>query len=744
MASKKADRDLIERAKRYVKYSGEYHRENRDNARKVLRFIQVPGAQWDDDIRAMRERQHLPVLEANTLPTFIAQVVADCKQSMPAIKVGPVGDGADKERAEILEGWVRHVEQASMADAAKLEAFRFAVTAGWPGYLRILSEYSSDEGAGAFTQDLLIRAVKNPFTVFVDPHTVKPDYSDMRYAVIVEDIPDDVFKELYPKAADSIDFDAGDASDINEHWRGDKQVRIAEVFYLTHKEVTLVSLADGRVMEEGELEKARAEYVAEQQEAAISTPEEGQAVQPQGNPETPDAPAQVSPAPGQIAPGGPAAPIPAPPSGMGAQAAPYSLFDEPDPFELDRFPDGRPKTRKVQRPCVKWYKCTGATILEEEREWPGRAIPIIPVEPKSMVVEGKIKYEAMCQWSLDSQRVKNYYKTKIAEGIASSPKAPYIGTPKMFATFEDMWANANIDNAAYLLFNMDPQAPGMRPERTPPPQVQSAVIEAERQSMDDIKATIGLHNASLGAEGNETSGVAINARAQQGDASTAMFAANLANAVQICGQQAVDLFPHYYDTERTIRTLGIDGAEKNVQINQKIGELVINDLTVGKYKVTVTVGPSFASERAESQAALMNFMKVLAPPQAMAIAGHVAKEQDWMHSDEISEILNRMVPPGILPNGQGQPQQPQGPPPQLMIEQMKAQAEQSKTQATIQTTQVKAQAEVQKANLAVQQAQIETEGKVADHHIKMAENERRMMELMQPVQPDMSGYPGGQ
>ncbi len=78
---------------------------------------------------------------------------------------------------------------------------------------------------------------------------------------------------------------------------------------------------------------------------------------------------------------------------------------------------------------------------------------------------------------------------------------------------------------------------------------------------------------------------------------------NQVKALKRLGEILVDAIPKYYDAERSIRILGADLAEKYVQINHpvmdpKTGQMVIeNDLTRGRYDVTVTSGKSYDTRR---------------------------------------------------------------------------------------------------------------------------------------------------
>jgi hypothetical protein len=86
---------------------------------------------------------------------------------------------------------------------------------------------------------------------------------------------------------------------------------------------------------------------------------------------------------------------------------------------------------------------------------------------------------------------------------------------------------------------------------------------------DDMKAIIGIYDASLGARSNETSGRAIMARQREGDVSTFHFIDNLSRAIRHGGRILLDLIPKVYSTARMVRILGEDLQPASVQRSRR-------------------------------------------------------------------------------------------------------------------------------------------------------------------------------
>ena len=191
------------------------------------------------------------------------------------------------------------------------------------------------------------------------------------------------------------------------------------------------------------------------------------------------------------------------------------------------------------------------------------------------------------------------------------------------------------------------------------------VINEALAASDDMKAIMGLHDASLGARSNETSGRAIMMRQREGDVSTFHFQDNLNRAIRHGGRILVDLIPKVYATPRVVRVLGADKSSRLVPLNRKFadgGVERIFDLSVGRYDLAVEAGPSFTTRREEAATQMMQLIQAF--PQAAPVIGDlVAEKLDWPGAAEIARRLKTLLPPALRENESGQGQQP-APPPQ--------------------------------------------------------------------------------
>lgn len=325
-----------------------------------------------------------------------------------------------------------------------------------------------------------------------------------------------------------------------------------------------------------------------------------------------------------------------------------------DPMQLQQMQIVR--FREAEVDCIYWCKLNAVEIIEPVRKWPGRYIPIIPVVGEEVNTGERIMRRGLIRDLKDAQRLYNYARSAEAEVVALQPRAPFVATTKQVQAHWDMWKSANRKNYPALLYDADPNAPGP-PQRVMPPVASQALSQMALTASEDMKGTTGIYDASLGARSNETSGVAIRARQAEGDTGTFIYSDNLARSMKHSARVMLDLIPKVYDTERVMVVLHEDDNAEEVVLNQTVmvdGEpVVLHDVTLGKYDVEVSVGPTYATRRAEAVESMMGFIQAN-PAAGPLIADLVAKNSDWPGADQIAKRLRKALPPQLLEGEKGE------------------------------------------------------------------------------------------
>lgn len=323
-------------------------------------------------------------------------------------------------------------------------------------------------------------------------------------------------------------------------------------------------------------------------------------------------------------------------------------------------PDGKRIERDTVVYQVKRYKINGVEILDQT-DWRGQYIPILVVLGKEMYVEGERHVFSLVRFARGAQKLYNFYRSSEAETVMLGTKAPWIGVKGAFK--DPRWATANSIPWAYLEYEPvdiagNPAQPPTRNIFEPPIQ---ALSLGAAQASDDIKATTNIYDAALGAQGPESSGIAIQRRQSQSGMANLHFMDNLSRAIRHCGQILVELIPKIYDTPREVRILGEDRAQQIVKVNQQYvdekGKDRCYDLHAGKYDVAITTGPSYPTQRLEAFETMTKIAQ--AYPQILQVAGDlIFRNGDFPGADKIADRLQKTLPPALQDQPDGAPPLP--------------------------------------------------------------------------------------
>jgi len=545
----KKEQDFIAAARKRFEAAASDEKALREEALTDLKY--VAGDQWDPKIKQDRERAGRPALVFPRCHTFVQQVANEARQNKPQIKFAPDDDSADEDTAEVCEGLARWIQYSSDAQIAYETSVEYSAGGSF-GYYRFLTE-ENDDGE----QDLKIVPVLDPFAVY---GILVPSCfgREPKFGFVIEDIPKDEFKDLYPKSA--ITLDAGfDDGGIKSGWIGTDTVRVAEYWYCEQKDV-----------------------------------------------------------------------------------------------------EGKRKPQTVVHFC----KMTWAEELPDSRTtWMGYCIPIIPVLGKQMIINGRPLLFSVVRPQRGAQQMINYSKTRIAETLSTAPISPYIVAAGQIKQGDKKWDTMNTNVYPYLEYNLidlqgKPAPPPQRQTFEPPIQAYSAFVA---QEIDDMKATTGIFDASLGQKSNETSGQAIVRRQQQSNMTTMHYMDNLERAFKKGGLIMEDLFPKLYDTERMIRILGEDEAPKVVKINApydangQTKHHKVGGEGAGKYRAIVTMGRAFSTKRQESFDMMSQVLQ--GNPQLMPMIGDIMfRNSDMAGADQLAERFKKMLPPNLQDQDQSDPE----------------------------------------------------------------------------------------
>ena len=579
----------------------------RREARDDLKFI--GGEQWNWQARNVRENAGLPCFTINRIPTFLNQILNEIRQNNPSIQVDPVTGGATRDTADTLAGLIRQIEQHSAATTAYQNAAWYAVAAG-KGYFELVNEYENYDNND---QKLVINTIDDPTRVYMDPNHREVDGHDMEWCFIVSDMDKEAYKREYPDSTMNalLDTKAFMPDKTQSDWITQNTVRVSKYYYKTYETKMLYTIRT--------IKMDYMPYLAEDPSILLN-PDAYETIYDYNKP-------------------------------------PKELVDMGAATIIGK--------RKVHIPTVKIATMNAVEILEET-VWPYKHIPVFVVKGNEFWNDGRRMVQGAVRAAKDTQRALNWFTSVQAEVVGMAPKAPFVGGKGAFAGFEHMWRDVNVSPLAYLEFNdKDPKGNPI----SPPTRVQAeapiqAVAQSRQMANDDLKSVFGIYDPSLGAQGNETSGVAILARTKQSNLTNSHYYDNLVRAITHLGHVMVHVIPFFYDNERVIRIVNPNGTTASETINGSDGK---NDFSVGKYEVVIETGPTYATRRQEAVESMLTL--TAGYQQAMpAIADLIVNEMDWPGAKLIADRLRAMVPPEIL-QATGETDDSDMPPEQLVKQQ---------------------------------------------------------------------------
>lgn len=359
--------------------------------------------------------------------------------------------------------------------------------------------------------------------------------------------------------------------------------------------------------------------------------------------------------------------------------------------------DGSPYTRDVPNRFARLYICSGNAILEGPYDYPCSSIPVYRV-PGWELNDGERTHRwGLIRFLKDPQRLHNYWRSTVAEQLVAAPRNKWLTTADAVKGHEVKWRRSPTSDDPFLYYNDGEQAP----IHIPPPGIDAALVNEAGLATQDLKDISNIHEAALGMPSNEVSKVAIQQRQMVSDVGTFIYTDRLRIADTRCARNCNELIPFIFDTKRTVTVIGRDDKAALMVINDPSDPN--SDVTIGKYNLTVSVGPASETKRTLAAEQMMAFVNA-APETASLVMDLIAEAQDWPKSTEFARRFRMQLPPGILPPDEITPEMQAMQQQQQQITQLQQQLSAASAQAKIALDQAKASDSMSRGRLALAQA----------------------------------------
>ena len=588
--------EIWEEARDRLQIAIEAESDNRTRAKTAILFRE--GEQWDEEPGGSISEDE-PEITINLTDAMVERVENNIRQQRPRGKVHPVGDGADIETAEVLNGLGRHVELRSEASVAYDTATTQALNGGW-GYFRLIAEYLDPK---SFQKDLRILPIRNQFTVYMDPGAIMPHGGDAMWCLISVKMKRQEYRRRYPTAQNAAWSDLG-ISEGRREWDDKEEIRLAEYFRIREKPEKLYQLRhfDGR-----EFTKYRSELPRKPDGSLMALE---------------DAKAELA-------------------------ARGIAITGERDSIKRQ----------------VEWFRLNGLKVMERQQipgtyipvfRVEGKAVDIDGMVRRRGMVEPMMDAARMVNYG-EVAKIKRLGLAPKAPWVGW--EGQFDGHPEWDDANQKTYSKLVVKPIVIETSSGAQLLPP--PVRQAPAQIEQGFSEFVQGMRSNLMALASMPNEpGQDAQGVVVSGAAMRRRQYLSDQGHFRYYDNETLAICQLWRVMVEWFPVYFSEERMQRIIGEDSTPEMVKLNEKTTEpgddgnpvaKVKNDLSVGTYDVVMDTGPGYETKREEGAENLIDLMKVgpLAEIIAKSGADLVFRSIDHPYMQELADRLMATNPDGL-------------------------------------------------------------------------------------------------
>lgn len=568
----------------------------REKCIEATRFARVPGGQWEGATAAGTKLddqfEKYPKFEINKVATELNRIIAEYRNNRITVKFRPGDKEASEELANKLNGLFRADYEETDGGEACDNAFDDAATGGF-GCFRLTSMLVNEYDPMDERQRIAIEPIYDPSrSVWFDPDAKKYDKSDALWAFCMYSLSPEKYEAEYGKTPPA-SLDVTTMTSWEYDWFEPEVVYIAKYYEVRKESVDVISYRQPLTGEIATYDSDQIEDI--QDELAIAGFE-----------------------------------------------------------EVAR--------RSVKRRRVYVSVVDGQNFLEKPRRIPGEHIPLIPVYGKRWFIDDIERVEGHIAKAMDPQRLYNLQVSMLADTAAQDPgQIPIVGMEQIRG-LEKHWEARNKKRPAFLpLREVKDKAGNIVAGATPAGYTQPAVMNPAlaallQQTSADIQEVTGGSQAMQQMPSNIAQET-VNNLMNRSDMASFIYLDNMAKSLKRAGEVWLSMAREVYGSDREVRVVNEDGTDDIALMNAQVvdrqtGRIVaLNDLSTGRYDVTVDVGPSYTARRDATVSVLTNVLSAMLPndPMRPAIQGIILDNIDGEGLDDFKEYnRNQLLTSGIV------------------------------------------------------------------------------------------------
>ncbi|MBQ5151525.1 portal protein [Citrobacter freundii] len=637
----------------------------REQIIEAQRFVRVSGAQWEGSTNAgysfdEGRFEHYPRFELNKIARECDRIIGEYRQNRISVKFRPKDDKASEALAEKMNGKFRADYQETSGGEACDNAFDDAVTGGF-GCWRMCADYEDEMDPSNEQRRISLLPVYDPATcVFFDQDSKQYDRSDATWAMEMFSMTPKAFEAEYP---DSIAASLSkDDSGTQYDWSTPDAIYVGRYYEVRTEKVKISAWRNP-------ITNATAIYDEDQIKDIEDELKEGE----------------------------------------------FEMLGE----------------REVKKRRVYCGLLSGAEWLEEPKRIPGEHIPLIPVYGRRAFVDNQERIEGHAAKAMDAQRLENLMVSMIADNAtqAGGDGIPIVDVDFIPGPLADHWAQRNKKRPAFLpmVSQKDKQGAVVAQAQvsgyTPPTQMPPALAGLLQYTGTAIQQITGASQLE-----NMPSNVAtdtVDSIFNRMDTQSYIYMDNMAKSMRRAGVVWLSMAREVYGSDTPMRIVNEDGTDDVALMNGAVvdrqtgEEVALNDLSQGKYEVTVDVGQSFSTRRDATVKSLLSMLALIPPgtPKHDLVSSMILDNMDGEGIDDLKEYnRNQLLLSGVI--------KPRTPEEQQMVAQAQAQQQRQPSPDMVNAlaNQGLAVAENKKADnqsmsLQIEAAKVITQDKLADAKI---------------------------
>jgi hypothetical protein len=241
-----ADEDNLQRYLRQAESDWNAQRDQRDRADEDMRFISVPGAQWENFLDDAWGAGARPRFQYDRLAEAVHRFMAEWALNPAEIRFRPDDGKSSEEDAALLDGLFRRDRRRAMGDFAIYNAVRDSATCGIGGFRFVTQWADETERHKCIALEPVYCAAT---TVCWDSNARRMDKADAKRCTMLHEYSYDAFTAKWPEAQPvsvyQVDRRWNDFS-----WTTKQSVFVGERYEVEEKRVNLLTFINPQKLEE--------------------------------------------------------------------------------------------------------------------------------------------------------------------------------------------------------------------------------------------------------------------------------------------------------------------------------------------------------------------------------------------------------------------------------------------------------------------------------------------------------------